>query len=106
MDRNEVNLEGRIGTFLRYLQTQDKKEYVSLAVEVMDNGNSSTHSTIYVRCFKPTVVTYLKKVNAKQGNRVVVNGFISSFPMEVKGKQIFGNSVTANSILIIKVKDE
>ena len=47
---------------------------------------------------------YLHKVNAHQGNTVIVKGYVSAFPNTVNGKDLITNAITANEVYIVKTK--
>lgn len=111
MDKNDLRLVGKIGYNYKITKAQNGKEYASFAIEVEARSNAQEtennyHQTIHVMCFKPNVVKYLKKVKARQGNNVIVFGFISSYPSEIKGKQIVANGVCATEIYVIKTMSD
>lgn len=112
MDKNDFRLVGRIGTNYKVAKTNNGKDYVSFAVETEDRDNDSEKvergrkQIIHVMCFKRPVIDYLTKVKAKQGNTVIVFGFISSYGKEDRGQLRISNSITAKEIYVVKTKSD
>jgi hypothetical protein len=109
MDFNQCILVGRINGKVKEGRTQTGGSYVwmPLYIEARSNANSTEnnyHQTIHVMAFKKTVVDYLNKVKARSGNKVIVFGFVSAFPDEIKGKAVTVNAINANAIFVIKTK--
>ena len=109
MDRNECCFIGHIGSVIKEQKSQLGNPYVWFLVEIEARKNATStnnnyHQMINIMCFKKQVIDYLKKVNAKQGNMVIIFGFISSVRTEVKGKPFTSNAVNANEIYVIKTR--
>lgn len=102
---NNVTLVGRIGS-CKFSKTVTAKEfvYISLEVDVRPTADSTPHSTIHVRCFKPNVVKYLRDVGAREGHPAIVFGSTSSYSSEFKGQNVLNNVIIATDIYIIKTQ--
>ena len=111
MDRNDIRLVGRIGERIKTGRTQNGGEYVWFPLEIEARANASStennfRQKIHVMCFKKPVIDYLRRVELKQGQGVVIFGFVSAFPSEIKGKSILVNAINANEIYVIKTKPD
>ena len=111
MDRNDIRLVGRIGEIIKSGKTQSGGEYIWFPLEIEARANATStdnnyHQKIHIMCFKKMVIDYLRRVNVKQGNTVVIFGFVSSFPSEIKGKDILVNAINANEIYVVKTRPD
>lgn len=114
MDKNIVMLEGVIGTDYKSGKTQMGKEFVTFSLCVNSHmkefadTTERTHSQMFIRIFvyDKKQLEYLKKVNAKAGQRAAVFGRISTSKNEYKGNTFITNNVTCRDIEIIKTKKE
>lgn len=108
-DRNQVTLIGRIGDAFKTGKTQNGSSYIwfPLNLEARANANSTDNNyyqTLHIMCFKKVVIDYLKRVDAHNGNTVIIFGFVSSFSNEVRGKRVIANAINANEIYVVKTK--
>lgn len=107
--RNEVILVGRIKDRLKYSMSQTGNEYVYFSLELENQNNAGEvdrqyYQTLHVTCFKRPVVKYLKSVEAKGGNIVIIFGYVGSFSNEIKGKYMIQNTIIAKEIFVVKTK--
>ena len=110
--RNEVIIVGKIGQVIKYDKSKSGNEYAYFLVDVENQKNavnvggweSEMHQSLHVMCFKRQVLKYLKNVEAKTGNFVVIFGYVGSFVSEIKGKTMLQMSINATEIYIIKTK--
>lgn len=107
IDRNQCTFVGHIDSGIKRAKTQNGEDYIAflLNCEPKANANSTENNRyqmISIRCFKPNVIKYLDKLNIHRGTPIIVFGFVSSYPTEVKGKQLTANSINANEIYVIK----
>lgn len=108
-DRNNLTLIGRIGGAFKEGKTQNGGSYIWFPLDIESRSNATStennyYQTLHIMCFKKPVIDYLRRVNAHSGNTVVIFGFISSFPSEIKGKSLIVNAVNANEIYVVKIK--
>ena len=111
MDKNQLTLVGRIGGRIVERKAQNGSSYMFFPIELenkaaADSTENNYHACVHVMLFKPKVIEYMKKVQAKTGNRVVVFGFVSAFKAEHKGEEIMSNGVNATEVYIIKTKPD
>lgn len=111
MDRNDCRLVGRVGGRIKIDKTQNGGDYVWFPLEIEAKSNSYStdnnyHQTIHIMCFKKIIIDYLRRVRIKQGNTVIIFGFVSSFQTEVKGESMYVNAVNANEIYVVKTKPD
>lgn len=104
--KNYVYLVGKIVSTYKFGRSQNGNEYVSFVLLVQGKTSATTTEhqatcTVSVMCFKPSTIKYLKEVGVKYGSNVIVDGFVSSYKKEIKGKEIVINTVTANDIYAI-----
>ena len=111
--RNEVTLVGRVGQVVKFAKsTKSGNEYIYFMVEVENQTNAAIvgdrdnemHQTLHVMCFRRQVIKYLKDVEIKTGNIVVIFGYVGSFLSEIKGKTVLQNSVNAIEIFVVKTR--
>lgn len=107
--RNEVILVGRIKDKVKYALSQTGNEYVYFLLDVENQTHASEvaaqyYQTLHVTCFKRPVTKYLKNVEAKGGNIVIVFGYVGSFTNEIKGKYLIQNTIIAKEIFVVKTK--
>ena len=110
MDRNQLTLVGRVGDRVKYDKGTNGKEYVYFPMLISARSTSKEYERnhnqiIHIMCFRDAVINYLKNVKMKPNSPIIVFGFISSYPSEIRGKQIIENGVLANEIYIIKTKE-
>jgi len=108
-NRNQLTLVGRIGAAFKEGKTQAGGTYIwfPLEVESKQTANSTENNqrqSIHIMCFRKPVIDYLKSVKAHSGCIVIIFGFISSFPDEVKGKAVRVNAVNANEIYVVQTR--
>ena len=108
-DRNQLTLVGRINGKIieRTAQNGSKFMFFPMAIDNRFNGTTTDNNysqDIHVMVFNPKVVEYLRNVGAREGNRVVVFGFISAFKNEHKGETIISNAVNGTDVFIVKTK--
>lgn len=111
MDKNECVFIGRIGSKIKKGRTQNGDTYIWLLLQIESAANANStennyHQKVHIMCFKKPVIDYLERVEAHTGNRIVIFGFVSSFPDEVKGKAVIVNAINANEIYVIKTKPD
>lgn len=109
MDFNQCIFVGRINGKIKEGKTQNGGSYIwmPLYIESRANANSTEnnyHQIIHVMVFKKSVIDYMNSVGARSGNKVIVFGFVSSFPDEIKGKAVTVNAINANAVFVIKTK--
>lgn len=111
MDRNDIRLVGRIGEVIKTGKTQTGGDYIWFPLEIEARANATSTENnqsqkIHIMCFKKAVIDYLRRVKVKQGQTVVIFGFVSAFPTEVKGKSVLFNAINANEIYVVKTKPD
>lgn len=111
MDRNNLTLVGKVGNKIKRAKNVNGGEYAWFPLYIENTSGATSveanfHQGINVMVFKPNVLKYLDKVKLKQGNNVVIFGFISSFKQEVKGQTIVCNGVNANEVYVIKTRSD
>lgn len=111
MDRNLMILVGRIGNVIKNGKTVNGQPYIWMPITLENkDGMTSTdynyHQNFNIMCYKPAVIKYLEKVNARTGNTVIVFGFVSSFKQTINGKDIVANAVNANEVYVVKTKSD
>ena len=94
MDKNQLTLVGHVGEKMKYDKGTNGKEYVYFpllinAKTTAKEYDRNHYQIIHVMCFRQAVIDY---------------GFISSYPSEIRGKQIIENGVLANEIYVVKTK--
>lgn len=109
MDKNDCRFVGRVGGAFKVGKTQNGGEYLwfPLEIESRANANSTENNyrqNIHIMCFKKKVIDYLRYVDVRQGSTVIVFGFVSAFPDEVKGKHVIVNAINANEIYVVKTR--
>ena len=107
--RNEVILVGRIKDKVKYALSQTGNEYVYFSLDVENQNNvgefsAQYYQVLHVTCFKRPVVKYLKNIEAKGGNIVIIFGYVGSFTNEIKGKLLIQNTIIAKEIFVVKTK--
>ena len=110
--RNEVTLVCRIGQVVKFAKSSSGNEYAYFMVEVENQTNAAIvgdrdnemHQTLHVMCFRRQVIKYLKDIEAKTGNIIVVFGYIGSYLSEIKGKTVLQNTINATEIYVVKTK--
>ena len=114
MDKNIVLLEGIIGDDYKYGKTVDGKDYATFSlcinsfVKEIADGTERTHSQAFIRIFvyDKRMVEYLRKVNARRGNRASVFGRLVSFKSEYRGNTFMVNNVVCRDVQIIKTNEK
>lgn len=112
LDKNIVFLEGVLGDDFKYGRTVDGKEYATFSlcvnsfIKEISDQTERTHSQNYIRTtvFDKKQVEYLRKVNARRGQRATIFGRISSFKTEYKGIEYIQLSIIVRDIGIIQTK--
>jgi hypothetical protein len=109
MDKNMCVFVGKMSNFYKEDVAQNGTHYLWFILDVEQKANATStdnnyHQSINIMCFKPKVISYLKKVQLRQGNTLVIFGFVSSFRHEINGKTITTNGVNANEIYVVKTK--
>ena len=113
MDKNIVMLEGQIGDDFKFGKTQDMKEVCTFTlcinsfIKDMADSTERTNSQVYIRTmiFDKKLVEYMKKVKAKQGQRVSVFARLTSHKSEYRGISYIQNNVVVRDIHVIKTKE-
>ena len=113
MDKNIVMLEGQIGDDFKFGKTQDMKEFCTFTlcinsfIKDMAHSTERTNSQVYIRTmiFDKKLVEYMKKVKAKQGQRVSVFARLTSHKSEYRGISYIQNNVVVRDIHVIKTKE-
>lgn len=111
MDKNQVVLQGRIGSVFKEGKTQSGTTFIYFGIDIESRANATStdnnySQTLKVMVFKPRVIEYLRRVKARTGNTVVVFGFLSSFYDEVNGRSILVNALNGNEVLVVKTKPD
>lgn len=105
MDVNQFTLIGRIGSSFKYAKAQSGNTYAYFSLEVEPRAlakENDYRQILHVMVFNKKIIDYMKAVEAKRGNRVVVVGYCSSFSNEVNGKMIISNTINAKGVFVIK----
>lgn len=110
-DFNMLFLIGRIGAAMKEGTASNGSKYLYFSIEIQSKQTATSvernqYQTLHVMVFKKNVIDYLRKVGAKQGNTVIVKGYISAFPNTVNGKDLITNAITATEVYIVKVKSD
>ena len=104
--RNETIIVGKIGKAIKYARAQNGNSYAYVCVECEAKDGQQADDRliplIHVSTFKSHLVKYLKDVDAKVNDTIIVFGFISSYGKEIKGQNIISNNVVANALYIAK----
>ena len=101
--KNENVYVGRIASPIKYRKSSNGQEYAWFALEISDPNNAystenNRHQQLNIMCFKKRWVDYLKYVKAHENNIAIIFGFSSSFPDEIKGKQINVNAFNVSKL--------
>lgn len=107
MDKNSCTFIGRIGSPIKTSVTQNGDPYCWFLLEIesrvtQNSTENNRYQKINIMCFRSKVIKYLQRLNAREGNYVIVFGFVSSFPTEVKGQRLIANGINANEVYLIK----
>lgn len=109
MDKNIVLLEGRIGADFKYLKTKTKQDYATFTLYVMsydaklrDSSETKVETKVRIMCFDPVQVEYLRKVSAREGNRVSIFGRINTRTTEIRGNFYAMMDVVVRDIKLLK----
>jgi primosomal replication protein N len=110
-DFNMLFLIGRIGAAMKEGTASNGSKYMYFSIEIQSKQTATSvernqYQTLHVMVFKKNVIDYLRKVGAKQGNTVIVKGYISAFPNTVNGKDLITNAITASEVYVVKVKPD
>lgn len=110
-DFNMLFLIGRIGAAMKEGTASNGSKYMYFSIEIQSKQTATSvernqYQTLHVMVFKKNVIDYLRKVGAKQGNTVIVKGYISAFPNTVNGKDLITNAITGTEVYIVKVKPD
>lgn len=108
-DFNMLFLIGHIGAAMKEGTASNGSKYLYFSIEIQSKQTATSvernqYQTLHVMVFKKNVIEYLRKVGAKQGNTVIVKGYISAFPNTVNGKDLITNAITASEVYIVKTK--
>ena len=109
-DKNIVLLEGVVGNDLKRGQAANGKKYITFSLCVntyfkpLHDSTESEHSMIYIRVFvyDQKQLSYLNKVEVRQGNRVSIFGRLNSKLCEIKGQRIIQINVIVRDITVTK----
>ena len=94
---------GRVGKPPKYARSESGVEYVSFSIEeTSQEAYRGNYAILHFSCFSKKVLDYLKRVEFKQGNIVVVVARTDYFPEEVKGKTIYRMGLNATKVLVVK----
>ena len=82
-------------------------KYLYFSIEIQSKQTATSiernqYQTLHVMVFRKPVVDYLRKVKARQGNTVIVRGFVSAFPDTVNGKDVVVNAINGVECYIVK----
>lgn len=110
-DFNMLFLIGRMGAAMKEGTAKNGSKYLYFSIEIHSKQTATSiernqYQTLHVMVFRKQVIDYLRKVGAKQGNTVIVKGYISAFPNTVKGKDLITNAITASEVYVVKVKPD
>lgn len=102
-------LIGHIGAAMKEGTASNGSKYLYFSIEIQSKQTATSvernqYQTLHVMVFKKNVIDYLRKVGAKQGNTVIVKGYISAFPNTVNGKDLITNAITASEVYVVKMK--
>lgn len=112
MDRNLVILVGKIGGKLVERKTQTGSTFVffPFALEnkeaASDPIEANYRQDLHIMVFRKPLIDYLKRVNARAGNRIAVFGFMSAFKTEVNGKIIISNAINCTDVMVAKTRSD
>ena len=110
-DFNMLFLIGHIGAAMKEGTASNGSKYLYFSIEIQSKQTATSvernqYQTLHVMVFKKNIIDYLRKVGAKQGNTVIVKGYISAFPNTVNGKDLITNAITASEVYVVKVKPD
>lgn len=103
-DKNYVCLEGVIVGDVTYKKTSAGKNYCSFTIRTetkCSEGFSTTNTYVFV--FTQQKIDYLKRVGAREGNRVLVVAHLRTSKKDVHGTTIMQTIVTVDDVHIIKM---
>lgn len=103
-DRNYVRLEGVIVGDVTYKKTSAGKNYCSFTIRTETKGSEGFSTTnTYVFVFTQPRIDYLKRVGAREGNRVSVDAHLRTSKKDVHGATVMQTIVTVDDVHIIKM---
>ena len=103
MDKNIVQLEGVIVGDVVYKKSTTSKPYCSFSVRTETKGSEGFSTTnTYVFVFNQARIDYLKRVCAREGNRVSLMAHLRTSKKDVGGHTIMQTIVTVDDIHIVK----
>lgn len=112
MDRNQVTLVGQIAGKLVERKAKNGSTFVffPLSLENRDAAadpiEANFRQDLHIMVFRKPLLDYLKRVNARAGNRIAVFGFMSAFKAEVNGKTIISNAINATDVVVAKTRSD
>ena len=106
-DFNQLILIGHIGAAMKEGTAKNGSKYLYFAIEIHSKQTANSiernqYQTLHVMVFKKNVIDYLHRVNAHQGNTVIVKGYITAFPDTVNGKDVIVNAINGTEVYIVK----
>lgn len=104
IDKNYVRLEGVIMGEVAYKKTSAGKPYCCFTIRTETKGSEGVSTTnTYVFVFAQQRIDYLKRVCAREGNRVSVDAHLRTSKKDVHGATIMQTIVTVDEVHIIKM---
>lgn len=103
-DKNHVRLEGVIVGDVVYKKTSTNKSYCSFVIRTetkCSEGLSATNTYVFV--FQQSRIDYIKRVCAREGNRVSVDAHLRTSKKDIHGATVMQTIVTVDDIHIIKM---
>lgn len=106
-DFNLLILIGRIGAAMKEGTAKNGSRYLYFSIEIQSKQTANSiernqYQTLHVMVFRKSVIDYLHKVNARQGNTVIVRGYVSAFPDNVNGKDVIVNAINGVECYVVK----
>lgn len=104
---NRFYLSGIVNTNIKYGTTVNGDTYAWFAVRLENKlGVSSTdynyNQNLGVTVFNQNIIKYMKRVNMKRNDNVVVFGFLSAFTQQIKGDDYTGHGINATQLFVVK----
>lgn len=106
---NRFYAAGVVNGKVKYSHTVNGDEFAWFPVRIENRlGATSTesnyHQDLGIMVFNKKLIDYMKAVEMKRNDLVVVFGFLSAYKHEVKGTDVTGHGINATQVFVVKKK--